>query len=130
MSLLTARTVAGAEGRSRQEHIDDLLEAADTELEREWVRQVAEADLLLPDEAQTLIESARSRPDFVYRSRDSSVAVFVDGPVHERADVAERDAAAEGRLWDAGWMVLRFKAGEDWLQIFRDNSQTFGEGRD
>lgn len=130
LSLLTARTVAGAEGRSRQEHIDDLLQAADTELEREWVRQVAEADLLLPDEAQMFIESAGSRPDFVYRSRDSSVAVFVDGPVHERADVAERDAAAEGRLWDAGWMVLRFKAGEDWRQIFRDNTQTFGEGRD
>lgn len=130
LSLLTARTVAGAEGRSRQEHIDDLLAAADTELEREWVRQVADADLLLPDEAQALIESASSRPDFVYRSRDSSVAVFVDGPVHERADVAERDAAAEGRLWDAGLMVLRFKAGEDWRQIFRDNTQTFGEGRD
>lgn len=130
IDLLAARTVAGAEGRSRQEHVDDLLAAADTDLEREWLRQVADADLVLPDEAQALIESAACRPDFVYRSRDSSVAVFVDGPVHERSDVSERDAAAEARLWDAGWLVLRFTVGEDWDQTFRANTQIFGEGRD
>lgn len=130
LAMLTARTVAGAEGRSRQEHVDDLLAAADTDLEREWLRQLADADLVLPDEAQALIESAACRPDFVYRSRDSSVAVFVDGPVHARDDVAERDAAAEARLWDAGWLVLRFTAGEDWHEMFRANTQVFGEGRD
>lgn len=130
LTLLSARTVAGAEGRSRQEHIDDLLAAADTQLERDWLREVADADLVLPDEAQTLIESAGSRPDFLYRSRDSSVAIFVDGPVHKGSDVAERDDAAESRLWDAGWLVLRFRTGEDWHQVFRDNTQIFGEGRD
>lgn len=130
LTLLAARTVTGAEGRSRQEHIDDLLAAADTDLEREWLRQVADADLVLPDEAQAFVESAACRPDFVYRSRDSSVAVFVDGPVHERSDVSERDDAAESRLWDAGWLVLRFTAGEDWQEMFRTNTQIFGEGRD
>lgn len=130
LSLLTARTVAGADGRSRQEHIDDLLAVADTDLEREWLRQVADADLVLPDEAQALIESVSCRPDFVYRSRDSSVAVFVDGPVDDRSGLSERDVAAESRLWDAGWLVLRFRAGDDWQQTFRANTQIFGEGRD
>lgn len=31
------------------------------------------------------------------------MAVFIDGPVHDAESVAERDAAAEERLYDAGW---------------------------
>lgn len=129
LTLLSARTVAGTEGRSRQEHLDDLFASADTDLERDWLRQTADADLVLPDEAQPLIEAAGCRPDFVYRSRDSSLAVFVDDPAHDRSDAPDRDAAAETRLWDAGWLVLRFRAGDDWQHIFRANTQIFGEGR-
>lgn len=129
-ALAAARTVPTSAGISRQQQVEQLLAACDNDLERELIRLLAEGDYLLPDEAQPLIEQARSRPDFAYRgAHGSGVAIFVDGPVHERGDVAERDAAAEDRLWDLGWTVLRLTYSDDWAATVRARSDIFGEGR-
>uniref|UniRef100_UPI0012F7CF44 DUF559 domain-containing protein n=1 Tax=Sedimentibacter sp. B4 TaxID=304766 RepID=UPI0012F7CF44 len=69
----------------------------------------------------------RVRPDFVYT--DKRCAIFIDGPVHDRGDVSERDAAAEERLLDKGWNVIRFRYGEDWHALFHRYIDVFGEGR-
>jgi very-short-patch-repair endonuclease len=57
------------------------------------------------------------------------VAVFVDGPHHDAAAIKERDARAEERLFDLGWLVIRFRYDEDWEQIVKANRSVFGPGR-
>jgi len=127
LRLAASHTVSAGAGVNRQEQIDILLRACDTELERDWVRTAASAELALPDTAQELVSELRVRPDFVYT--DKRCAIFIDGPVHDRGDVSERDAAAEERLLDKGWNVIRFRYGEDWHALFHRYIDVFGEGR-
>ena len=57
------------------------------------------------------------------------MAVFVDGPAHDGATAAERDADAAERLEDLGWYVIRFRYDDDWPSIIAANRSVFGEGR-
>lgn len=127
LRLAAAHTVQAGAGVNRQEQIEALLRACDTDLERDWVRAAASAELALPDAAQELLADLRTRPDFIYREK--RYAIFVDGPVHDRGDVAERDADAEERLLDRGWNIIRFRYGEDWQAVFHRYTDVFGEGR-
>ena len=101
--------------------------ACDTDLERDWLRVLMAGDFRLPDAAQPLLESARCRPDFLYT--DAGLAVFIDGPVHDRSDKSVEDAAVEERLLDAGYSFVRFAHDEDWLVKLRERADVFGEGR-
>ena len=86
----------------------------------------------LPDQAQELVHDALARPDFVYRLPAGMVAVFVDGPHHDAAAVALRDMAAEYRLSDLGWLVVRFRYDgehDEWDQIVHKHPNVFGQGR-
>lgn len=127
LRLAASHTVPAGAGVSRQEQIDALLRACDTELERKWVRAAASAELALPHMAQDLLAELRVRPDFIYA--DKRYAIFVDGPAHDRDDVVERDAAAEERLLDRGWNVVRFRYDEDWQAVFGRYTDVFGQGR-
>ena len=75
------------------------------------------------------VPEAYARPDFTYRLPGGPVAVFVDGPVHDGAAAAERDASAAERLEDLGWYVIRFRYDDDWPSIAAANRSVFGEGR-
>ena len=58
---------------------------------------------------------------------DSFVAVYIDGPVHDYEDVRVRDEAAQRRLEEQGWYVIRF--GRDpstWDAIFEASPNVFG----
>ena len=127
LQLANAHTVPAGAGGNRQGQIEGLLRACDTELERDWVHAAARAELALPDAAQELLVELSVRPDFIYWG--TRYAIFVDGPVHDRGDVAERDEAAEERLVDRGWNVIRFRYGEDWDVLFHRYTDVFGEGR-
>jgi len=100
----------------------------DSELERAFLDWLVAHDHRLPDEAQTLVEPAAARPDFVYRTGSGPVAVFVDGSVHDGVRQAERDAASEERLTDLGWFVVRFRL-DDWPSRVADYPSVFGIGR-
>jgi hypothetical protein len=64
------------------------------------------------------VAEAGARPDFVYQRPGSiPVAVFVDGPVHDGARQAERDAEAEERLADIVWDVVRVRYDDDWSAV-------------
>lgn len=128
LRLAAARTAVSASDRPRGDHADELMRASDTESERDFVRLLVQHDFRLPDAAQPLIENAGCQPDFFYR--DHNVAIFIDGPVHERSDKAERDAAVEERLLEAGYGYLRFRHGDDWMALIRKHSEVFGRGRD
>ncbi len=129
LELASATTEAGAGGKTRAEIRAALDGLADSSLERTLVDWLDERGLRLPDEAQVTVAGARARPDLVYRLSTGPVAVFVDGPVHDHAAQAERDRAAEERLIDEGWAVLRFGHADDWQSIVSKNKSVFGEGR-
>jgi RAD3-like DEAD/DEAH box helicase/helicase-like protein/uncharacterized protein DUF1998 len=132
MRLAGSRTTTTAGHGSPDNHAAALLAACTTDLERRLVTILRDGGYRLPDEGQSLIAQARSRPDFVYRLAAGPVAVFVDGPVHDEKPVAERDAAAEDRLLDLGWLVVRFRHDDDpegWEQTVRKHPGVFGTGR-
>jgi len=126
--LSRSETLATGRGETRSEQFARLEGESDTGLEARFLGWLKEHGLRLPDEAQAVIADARARPDFVYRLSDANVAVFVDGPVHQFAAVAERDIEAEERLLDLGWDVVRFPHGVDWAAITTHHARYFGAG--
>ncbi len=122
---LAAATVEAAPGpKSRAEHLRGLIAATDSELERSWLRLVDVSDLRLPDRAGAII--GPTKPDFVY---DSGVAVYIDGPVHDYPDRAERDRLKAAALEDKGFTVLRFRQSEEWATLLARHPWIFG-GKD
>jgi ATP-dependent helicase YprA (DUF1998 family) len=121
----------GAEA-TPQLRLEKLVAASTTSLEEKFVNFLRAGGYRLPDEAQFLIPKAQARPDFIYRLPGGPVAVFLDGPVHDERPVRERDAAAEDRLLDLGWLVIRFRHDEyrdGWEQTVRKHPGVFGPGR-
>lgn len=122
----TALPSRGGETRSEQHRRLGVL--AESTLESQFIDWLKAGGYRLPDEAQTLVEPAHARPDYIYRLPGVDVAVFVDGPVHDYEAIRARDAAAEERLLDLGWDVVRFPAGADWAAIAARKHQYFGTG--
>jgi very-short-patch-repair endonuclease len=124
-----ARTLAAGSGTTRVDLAQRLDSAADSSLEREFVKWLADRQHRLPDAAQVLVADAHARPDFVYHLKGGKVAVFVDGPVHDDKTVKERDLAAEDRLMDVGWSVVRIRYDDDWADVVGRYASVFGSGR-
>ena len=112
---------------SREELRDRLLAAAGSELERRFVRFLHRGGYRLPDRAQPLLEAYRTRPDFTYDH--ATAAIYVDGPVHDHPERAERDQATAARMQD-DWDVIRFRHDDEWAKIVRDWPGVFGTGDD
>ncbi|HEV2360695.1 MAG TPA: DUF1998 domain-containing protein, partial [Acidimicrobiales bacterium] len=127
MSLAEAVTRAGGGGQPRAETLHSLKALCDSELERRFIDWLDGQGLRLPDRAQVLVEGANARPDFVYERPSGPVAVFVDGPVHDGPTAAMRDHAAEIRLVDGGWDVVRVPHDADWRVIVGRRPNVFGE---
>ncbi|PRW65371.1 protein kinase domain-containing protein [Actinopolyspora mortivallis] len=124
--LASATALETGRGESRTEQLERLSERAETKLETRFMAFLKEHGLRLPDETQQMVPDALAKPDFVYRRQNVNVAVFVDGPVHEYANVAQRDREAEDRLIDLGWEVVRFPADSDWFEIVQQHPSYFG----
>jgi len=127
--LAAAETLPTGVGVTRTEQMRVLAERSQTALEQRFLAWLKERGHRLPDDAQVYVPEANARPDFVYRLPGAPVAVFVDGPVHDDARVAERDAQAEQRLIDAGWDVVRFPHDADWAAVVATMPSYFGPGR-
>ncbi|MEU8264272.1 protein kinase [Micromonospora sp. NPDC048999] len=126
LRFAAAKAAPTGQGESRTEQLQRLTAQSDTALEAKLITWLKERGLRLPDEAQTLVTEALAQPDYVYRLPGATVAVFVDGPVHEHETVAQRDRDAEERLRDAGWDVIRFPHNGDWAAIVDENRYCFG----
>jgi superfamily II DNA/RNA helicase len=129
LALAKATVRMGAGGRTRGEQRTRLDDVVESELERQFLSWLGEQGLRLPDRGQVTVTEAKARPDFVYDLPTGPVAVFVDGPTHGTAAQAERDDAAEERLMDCGWMVVRFHQGEDWPAVATRHPSVFGTRR-
>ncbi len=129
LELAGAHARGGHDRRTQDEHIEGLRESAGSVLERDLLAFLRQGDYRLPDAAQELVATARARPDFAYHTQAGDVAIFVDGPHHDAAYVAQRDEQAEDRLMELGWLVIRFRYDEEWEQTVRRYPSVFGSGR-
>jgi ATP-dependent helicase YprA (DUF1998 family)/very-short-patch-repair endonuclease len=124
LALARSTVRAGAGGASHDEHLETLLDRADSDLERDFLRLLAEQQRRLPSTSQELIEDAHCRPDFLYE--DKFVAVFIDGPHHDQPDQRQSDKQAESRLENVGWTVIRLRYNDDWSAALDRYSYVFG----
>jgi hypothetical protein len=129
---LAASTLAigGAGGEDRATQFDRLSKPSNS-FEKEWLKECEAGGYRLPDQAQELLDDVPDvRPDFAYRRADGDCAIFIDGPVHEHAHIAQKDKKAQQRLENEGWLVLRFTTDRSaWPTIFKANDRTFGTGK-
>lgn len=117
---------AGGTG-SRAERLGALRKRCDSELEKRWLDQVDNLLLRPPSDAQYLIESCSTRPDFYYR--EYNAAIYIDGPPHDEPDQMRMDETITQRLMENGYIVIRFHHGDDWNAIFRRHPDIFGTPR-
>jgi very-short-patch-repair endonuclease len=103
-----------------------LRKRCDTGLEKRWLDLVDDLMLRPPSDAQFLIESCSTRPDFYYRERDFNAAIYIDGPVHDEPEQIRKDEIINQALIEAGYIVVRFHHKADWKQIFTRHPDIFG----
>ncbi len=115
LSLTGSTVKASPVGLPRTEHVARLKALCDSDLEREWLDFVDQRNLRLPDAAQYAIPTCHTVPDFYYT--DSYAAVFIDGPMHDHANIAAKDKQIDACLWDQGMTVIRFRYDDDWSAI-------------
>ncbi len=134
---LPGRVLSEPAELSRGEHLTRLKNLCDSELERQWLSFLEDNQLNLPTHAQELVPEASTRPDFLYRTSDRRVAIYVDGPPHDFPDRQRRDLEQQEALEDKGWLVLRFghrlldrvaEAGQqgDWMDLVTRHAYLFG----
>ncbi len=128
LRFATGWALATGRGESRSEQLTRLSDQADSSLETDLLAWLKARGYRLPDDSQHLVTAALARPDFVYLLPGANVAVFVDGPMHDHAVVAERDADAQERLYDLGWDVVRFPHHGNWSIIVEQYPSYFGTG--
>ena len=80
--------------------------------------------LNLPERAQVYMQKFYTQPDFVYDS--SKTVIYVDGPIHEYPERAERDAGQRESLEDFGNTVIVFRHQDDWWKIVSGFPGIFG----
>jgi ATP-dependent helicase YprA (DUF1998 family)/very-short-patch-repair endonuclease len=106
------------------DHLQTLMQRADSELERKFLVLLAEQQRRLPSSSQERIADAHSQPDFLYK--EHWVAVFIDGPHHDQADQQREDREADARLEDLGWTVIHLGYDEDWPAVLDQHPYVFG----
>ena len=126
--LTQARTNQGTQGRSPQTHDEQLARVSGSTLEHAWLSYVSEHGHRKPDRGQHTIPGASACADFFYD--DLNLAIFVDGPHHDRAAQRADDVAVDRRLDDLGYLIVRFpKEQSAWPAIFTAHADLFGAGR-
>jgi ATP-dependent helicase YprA (DUF1998 family)/very-short-patch-repair endonuclease len=114
---------AGGAG-SRAERVAALRKRCDSQLEKRWLDLVDDLMLRPPSDAQVLIESCSTKPDFFYSEHNA--AIYIDGPPHDEPDQIREDEDISRRLMEMGYIVIRFHHKADWREIFRRHPDIFG----
>jgi len=109
---------------TREERMIALKIRCDSELEKRWLSMVDALMLRPPSDAQYLIESCSTKPDFFYK--EFNAAIYIDGPPHDTPDQIRKDEEITNNLMMAGFAVIRFHHKDDWLEIFKKHPDIFG----
>src|SRR5205085_9298952 len=125
MELTRAEVHSSPVSASRNDHLEQLLRLAGSELEREWLRFLEVNQYRLPSKAQCLVERCSTRPDFLYEQFQT--AIYVDGPHHEFPERQARDRAQEEDMLDYGYTVIRFDYKDNWAEVVARYPNIFGK---
>jgi len=125
INLLGSNLSRSSSEFSRAEHYERLKNLAGSDLELKWLDFIYKNGHILPTHAQELIASCHTRPDYLYS--DKYVAVYIDGPIHNSPEQANKDKKIQEDLEDTGWHVIRFRYDKDWSEIIAANENIFGE---
>ena len=101
-----------------------LRKRCDSQLEKRWLDLIDSLLLRPPSDAQFLIESCSTQPDFFYGEHNA--AIYVDGPPHDEPDQIRADEEITRRLLEVGYIVIRFHHKADWKEILRQHPDIFG----
>lgn len=112
---------------SRSAHLERLVRLAGSGLERAWLRHLDQRRHKLPSDAQLLLATFGTRPDFVYSEQQT--IVYIDGAHHLFPERRARDQAVTESLEDSGFTVIRFAAEDDWDGILARYPEVFGKVR-
>ncbi len=96
----------------------------DSKLEQTWLDLVDNLMLRPPSDAQYLIESCSTQPDFYYGQHNA--AIYIDGPPHDGPDQIRQDEDITRRLMEMGYIVIRFHHKADWHEVFGRHPDIFG----
>ena len=110
--------------RSYKEQYDYLLEHIDpnSKLEEEFVKYLGGNGLRLPDKAQYRHPDLYIEADFYY---DPNIFVFIDGSVHDKPSVKEKDEDQRKKLRNAGCQVLVHRYDNDMEQFVEERPDIF-----
>jgi len=128
LALAKAKVDASPGALTRDEQFAQLQRLAGSTLERLWLKHLMDKGHSLPSDAQVLVKSAGTRPDFLFKKE--CVAIYVDGPHHEYPEREKRDAEKTAAMEDLGYTVLRFHYEADWDGIIKKYPSVFGAGRE
>ena len=113
--LATSTISRHKQGVSREDQYKELRAQTDPDsaLEREFLDELYQQGLKLPDSGQELISEVNVKPDFLYR--DAKLAVFCDGSVHDHAEQREQDRITRENLkYVAGYYIFIVRHDENW----------------
>jgi len=71
------------------------------------------------------MQKFETRPDFIYD--DHKTVIYVDGPIHDYPERAERDARQRESLEDFGYTVIVFSHQDDWRETISRFPGIFGD---
>jgi ATP-dependent helicase YprA (DUF1998 family)/very-short-patch-repair endonuclease len=109
---------------TRAEHLQQLRNLCQSDLERHWLDYLEQHHYNLPSHAQKFIESCQTRPDFFYEKEN--VAIYIDGYHHLFPERQDRDQKQEECMGDMGYTVIRFGMLESWEANFARYLSLFG----
>lgn len=112
---------------SRAGRMAALRKQCDSKLEQRWLENLDALLLNPPSDAQYLIESCSTRPDFFYK--EYNAAIYIDGPPHDEPGQLRKDEEITRALLEVGYIVVRFHHKDDWNAIFRAHPDIFGVPR-
>ena len=125
LSLTQGTLAPRTRGRTRQEHLDQLLERVQSQFERRFLEHLARTGRRLPDDAQKTIREPRCIADFFY---EPNVLVFCDGPPHDHPDQRRVDKALRRDLLARGYRVVVIRWDRDLEEQLQAYPDLFGLG--
>ena len=127
-ALSSSKVIISPGELTRSEHLQRLMNAAGSGLEKAWLKMLEDTGCRLPSRAQVLIPECHTRPDFVYDD-PYHVVIYIDGPPHDYPERQERDRQQQDALEDMGYQVIRFGYRQDWEGIIDNYPSLFGRAK-
>ena len=121
MRLTSAAAHPKAQGASRDDHYERLLNAIDpaSSLERGFIQYIQDNGHILPDKAQYRpTKQVPAQADFYYESKRA--CVFIDGQSHDSPSQHSKDTTTREDLEDLGFQVIvvRYDSFENQIALY------------